>query len=204
MPKLVDRDSRRREVVDALFRVAVRDGLHRASLRAVADEAGLNIGSVRHYFADQRELMRFAMQTMLDRVDDRLQRRIDEAGDPSAFRPAQLRRLAADLLAELLPLDETRRAEAAVFIDFITAARTNPAIGGDLAHRAAVGTRTLVRRILVRMTESAAPRLDLDTETERLTSLLDGLSLNAILHPDLIDPRECIKVLQTHLDQLGD
>ncbi|MBF6060442.1 TetR family transcriptional regulator C-terminal domain-containing protein [Nocardia terpenica] len=204
MPKLVDRDSRRREVVDALFRVAVRDGLHRASLRAVADEAGLNIGSVRHYFADQRELMRFAMQTMLDRVDDRLQRRIDEAGDPSAFGPARLRHLAADLLAELLPLDETRRAEAAVFIDFITAARTNPAIGGDLAHQAAVGTRTLVRRILVRMTESAAPRLDLDTETERLTSLLDGLSLNAILHPDLIDPGECIKVLQAHLDQLAD
>ncbi|MGH3548110.1 MAG: hypothetical protein ACRDQU_08350 [Pseudonocardiaceae bacterium] len=43
----------------------VRSGLQQASLRAVADEATLNLGSVRHYFDNQQELMRFAMQSML-------------------------------------------------------------------------------------------------------------------------------------------
>ncbi|MEI5134937.1 TetR family transcriptional regulator [Streptomyces libani] len=76
MPKQVDREARRREVVDALFRVAVRDGLQRASLRAVADEARLNIGSVRHYFAGQEELM-----PLCDAVDARPGRRPAAAAD---------------------------------------------------------------------------------------------------------------------------
>src|SRR5262245_33159414 len=127
MPKQVDREARRREVVDALFRVVVRDGLQRASLRAVADEARLNIGSVRHYFAGQEELMRFAMRSMLDRVGSRLQRRIDELGDLDTIPGPRLRRFVVELLSELLPLDESRRAEVTVLVDFCTAARTHPA-----------------------------------------------------------------------------
>jgi AcrR family transcriptional regulator len=57
------------------------EGLHRASLRAVADEAQLNIGSLRHYFASQQDLMRFAMQSMLDRVGSRLLEHVERIGD---------------------------------------------------------------------------------------------------------------------------
>ncbi|MFC4591035.1 TetR/AcrR family transcriptional regulator [Sphaerisporangium corydalis] len=204
MPKQVDPVARRGEVVDALFRVVFRDGLQRASLRAVADEAGLNIGSLRHYFADQQELMRFAMRAMLDRVGDRLLHRIDELGDLSALTEEQRLRLPMDLLSELLPLDETRRAEAAVFIDFVTAARTHPAIDDELARRSAAGTRSLIRRILTRMREMGTlrPGLDVDVETERLNSLVDGLGLNTVLYPDLLSPQGCVEVLQTHLDEL--
>ncbi|GAA3091761.1 TetR/AcrR family transcriptional regulator [Streptosporangium carneum] len=204
MPKQVDPVARRNDVVDALFRVVLRDGLQRASLRAVADEAGLNIGSLRHYFANQQELMSFAMQAMLDRVSDRLLRRVDEMGDVSALTREQRRSLTAGLLSELLPLDETRRAEVAVFIDFVAAARTHPAIDAELARRSAVGTRALVRRILVRMEDTGAlrPGLDADVETERLSSLLDGLSLNTVLHPEVLSPEKCVRVLQAHLDDL--
>ncbi|MEK8143280.1 TetR family transcriptional regulator [Streptomyces sp. M10(2022)] len=76
----MDPDARRRTVVDALFRVVVRDGLQRTSLRAVADEAELNIGSLRHYFASQQELMGFAMQSMLDRLGSRLLQRVEQIG----------------------------------------------------------------------------------------------------------------------------
>ncbi|MFF5205913.1 TetR/AcrR family transcriptional regulator [Streptosporangium sp. NPDC000396] len=204
MPKQVDPVARRNDVVDALFRVVFRDGLQRASLRAVADEAGLNIGSLRHYFANQQELMRFAMQAMLDRVGDRLLRRIDDIGDMNALTSEQRRRLPMDLLSELLPLDENRRTEAAVFIDFVTAARTHPAIDAELAHKTAAGTRALVRRVLIRMRDMGTlrPGLHIDTETERLSSLLDGLSLNAVLHPGILGPQGCVEVLQAHLDGL--
>ncbi|MFG2828313.1 TetR/AcrR family transcriptional regulator [Streptomyces sp. NPDC048434] len=204
MPKQVDREARRRDVVDALFRVAVRDGLQRASLRAVADEARLNIGSVRHYFAGQEELMRFAMRSMLDRVGDRLQRRVDELGDLDGLPAAQIRRCAVELLSELLPLDDSRRAEVTVLVDFSTAARTHPAID-DLAQETATGTRTLVRRILTRLDTAGGlrPGLTVDTETERLTSLLDGLAFTAVLRPDVLDAQTCATVLRAHIDDLG-
>ncbi|MFF8271367.1 TetR/AcrR family transcriptional regulator [Streptomyces sp. NPDC016562] len=204
MPKHVDPIARRRHVVDALFRVVVREGLHRTSLRAVADEAQLNIGSLRHYFASQQDLMRFAMQSMLDRVGSRLLEHVERIGDlGSRPRPEQLQ-LAAGLLAELLPLDEHRHAEVSVFLDFNTAARTNPAFG-DLSRQAAEGTRRLMRRVLTRLDATGAlrPGLDLDIETERLTALLDGLSISAVLHPEIVSPQACVDVLLTHLGDLS-
>ncbi|MFE4683356.1 TetR/AcrR family transcriptional regulator [Streptomyces sp. NPDC056721] len=204
MPKYVDPDARRRIVVDALFRVVVREGLQRTSLRAVADEAQLNIGSLRHYFASQQDLMRFAMQSMLDRVGSRLLERIERIGDLEDHpRPEQLQ-LTGGLLAELLPLDERRRAEVTVFLDFNTAARTSPAFA-DLSRQAAEGTRKLVRRVLTRLDASGAlrPGLDLDMETERLTALLDGLSLSAVLHPEILNPRASVDVLLAHLGDLS-
>ncbi|BDM71921.1 HTH-type transcriptional regulator PksA [Streptomyces nigrescens] len=204
MPKVVDPDARRREVVDALFRVVVRDGLQRTSLRAVADEAGLNIGSLRHYFASQQELMDFAMQSMLDGLTDRLLRHVEDIGDLSRHPPVERLRLAAGLLAELLPLDERRRAEVTVFLDFNAAARTNPAFR-DLSDQAAAGSRRLVRRVLTRLDESGTlrPGRDLEIETERLTALLDGLGLGAVRNPDVLSPQMCTAVLAAHLGDLA-
>ncbi|MFD0368250.1 TetR family transcriptional regulator C-terminal domain-containing protein [Streptomyces sp. NPDC127114] len=204
MPKYVDPEARRRLVVDALFRVVVREGLQRASLRTVADEAALNIGSLRHYFASQQDLMRFAMRSMLDRVGARLLARIERTGGLEGRPRADQLALAEGLLAELLPLDEQRRAEVTVFLDFNTAARTNPALG-DLSRQAAEGTRSLVRRVLDRLDASGVlrPGLDLDVESERLTALLDGLGLGGVLQPSLVEPRTCTEVLRAHLEGLA-
>lgn len=204
MPRHVDPEARRRLVVDALFRVVVREGLQRTSLRAVADEARLNIGSLRHYFDSQQDLMRFAMQSMLDRVERRLLEHVERIGDLGRHpRPEQLR-LTAGFLAELLPLDEHRRAEVTVFLDFNTAARTDPAFG-DLSRRTAEGTSNLVRHALTRLvaTDALRPGLDIGIETERLTALLDGLGLRAVLHPASLSPRTCAEVLAAHLGELS-
>ncbi|GHG64395.1 TetR/AcrR family transcriptional regulator [Streptomyces griseocarneus] len=203
MPKLVDPAARRLEVVDAVFRVVVRDGLAQASLRNVADEAGLNIGSVRHYFAGHQELMLFAMRSMLDRVSHRLARHIEEAPDLATASGAERRAVMDGLLCELLPLDDVRRAEVTVFVEFMTAARTDSALG-DLAREAAEGSRGLITRILYRLSARGdlRPGLDPDTEAVRLWGLIDGLCLNSVLHPDLLSPDACVTALRGHLAQI--
>jgi AcrR family transcriptional regulator len=204
VPKVVDPVERRREVVDALFRVVVRDGLQRASLRTVAAEAGLNIGSLRHYFATQQELMRFAMTSMIERVAERLRVTVAEAGDLAALSPEERLELAARLLGELLPLDEPRRAEVTVFLDFAAASRTDPALR-DLAERAAAGTHEFARHVLERAAAGGAlrPGLRLDLETERLASLIDGLGMNAVLRPELVSGPTCLEVVRAHLGTLA-
>ncbi|MGI6870398.1 MULTISPECIES: TetR/AcrR family transcriptional regulator [Amycolatopsis] len=196
MPKIVDPESRRAEVADALFRLAVREGLHRVSLRTVAAEAGLNVGSVRHYFDGQAELMRFAMRTVIDRVSARLTEKVEALGDVGGLSPAERRAARTELLAELLPLDDVRRAEVTVFLEFAVASRTDERLA-DLAREAASGTRALVRRVL-----AALDLDDPDTEVRRLTALIDGLSLNGVLHPDLWSPAAALSALRAHLDAL--
>ncbi|MER5729867.1 TetR/AcrR family transcriptional regulator [Streptomyces sp. NPDC002138] len=204
MPKVVDPVARREQVVDALFRIAIREGLQQASLRNVADEAGLNIGSVRHYFATHQELMIFAMRSMVGRVSGRLLRHVDAAPDLRACSREERRKVVAALLEELLPLDDARRAEVTVFVEFAAAARTTPALGAP-AREAAAGTRALITRVLTRLDEAGdvRPGLDLATETVRLWALLDGLSLDAVLHPELMSGADCVAALRAHLDALG-
>jgi AcrR family transcriptional regulator len=189
MPRKVDAVARRHEVVEALFRVAVRDGLARVSLRTVADEAQLNIGSLRHYFDSQLELMRFAMRAMLDRVAQRVRVRLALLDRTRRAPTAERVREAVALLSELLPLDEARRGEVTVFVDFAALSRTRPELH-DLA---------AARQVLAYLAGTGTDPATLAVEAERLTSLVDGLGLNAVLHPDLVAPADTERVLTAHL-----
>ncbi|MEU3572399.1 TetR family transcriptional regulator C-terminal domain-containing protein [Kitasatospora sp. NPDC036755] len=208
MPKIVDPAERRQAVADAVLRVAAREGLEHASLRNVAEEAGLAVGSVRHYFAGSSELMIFAMRELAQRIEARIRIHaaalLDPARGTDPHERTGRRERTVRLLAETLPLDAGRREESALWLSFVTAARTRP----ELRPRAAElqsGLDELVRRVLIESerTGGTAPGLDLDLETRRLSALLDGLTLQAVQHPDLIGPDELRAVLRRHLDTLA-
>ncbi|MFF4161457.1 TetR/AcrR family transcriptional regulator [Streptomyces sp. NPDC001678] len=201
MPKIVDPEARRRAVADAVFRVARRDGLENASLRNVAQEAGLAVGSVRHYFADHSDLMLFAMRELARRVEDRVRGHAERllATPPAPERAA----LVEELLAEFLPLDQDRHDEAVLWLAFGTAARVRPELrpSADSLH---TGMRELVERVL-RETRSAGglpEDLDVPTEALRTLALIDGLTLTAVLHPDRVPADDMRRVLRLHLRSL--
>ncbi|MFB9432252.1 TetR/AcrR family transcriptional regulator [Streptoalloteichus tenebrarius] len=205
MPKIVDPEARRRAVADAVFRVSARDGLEHASLRNVADEAGLAIGSVRHYFSDHADLMIFAMRELGRRVSERVLAHAERLLNPEPGQTSAHRRDAAErLLGELLPLDESRREEAVLWLTFTTAARTRPRLR-PFAEEMDEGIRTVVRRVLTEARRAGGLPSDLDIplETQRLTALLDGLTLHAVLHPERVTPRTMRAVLRRHLDELA-
>ncbi|HET6285405.1 MAG TPA: TetR/AcrR family transcriptional regulator [Amycolatopsis sp.] len=198
MPKIVDPGARRLEIAEAVFRVIQRDGLAQASLRSVADEARLAIGSVRHYFRGHDELIVFAMRALGDRVEARLLRHLPELLDPETPR-SRRHELTEALLGELLPLTEQTRAETEVWLAFSAAAKNHP----DLAEEAArvhAGVRSLVRRALegARGAGGLLDDLDLDVETERLAALLDGLAMASGQTP----PELMRTVLGRHLGSL--
>lgn len=206
MPKIVDPERRRADVVAALFRVVRRAGLAGASLRNVADEAGLAVGSVRHYFDSHDALLAFALDAVVERVSDRLLARVAvvlpeiEAGRVvgDAARDAT-----ADMLGELLPLDDDRRDEAAVWLAFVDAARTRPALR-ERSAAATAATAALVRRVLAGADRRGGLRagLDLDLEEQRLSALIDGLTLRSVLHPELLAADTARRALRAHLDSL--
>lgn len=198
MPKIVDADARRRAVTDAVFRVIDSDGLEAATLRNIAAEAGLAIGSVRHYFAGHTELTVFALAALRERMTARILGHLDR---PVSEAP---REIAEAVLLEFLPLDEDRRRETVVWLAFVTAARTRPELR-DQATRLHEGTRLVIGRVLERAVAlgRVAPDVDTALETERLSALLDGLAMNAVLQPGLLTPATMLQVLRRHLDSLA-
>lgn len=178
--------------------MVVRDGVEQASLRNVALEAGLAIGSVRHYFDSHDDMIIFAAEALIQSVDQRVMDHVRSLADRT-----DLRRPAERVLSEILPLDDRRRDEAVLWLAFATAARTKSSLLPH-AERIYDGLRALCRRALTVMAEhgTVAGDLDLTLEAERLSSLLNGLTVDGVLHPDRMTPELTVSLLRRHLDSL--
>jgi AcrR family transcriptional regulator len=74
-----------------------RDGVSAVSIRDVAAEAGLAVGSVRHVFGSKAELLEYSMALVHEQTRDRV---------AAHFAIKDPRKFAEAVLAELLPLDD--------------------------------------------------------------------------------------------------
>lgn len=192
---MVDVDARRTELAEAVWRVVLRDGVGRASVRNVAREAGLSMGSLRHYFGSQTELLAFAMRLVTERARGRM-----EALDLSSCGP---RRAVELVIREVLPLDAERRAEAEVWLALTGTALVEPTLR-SLRDEAYDELRELCAWAVGALAGSgdAAGGLDPDLETERLYALIDGLAVHAVIRPQRAPADQMSAVLTRHLDGL--
>jgi AcrR family transcriptional regulator len=194
MPKIVDHEQRRRELGHAVWRVIRRDGVDHASVRAVAEEAGWSPGALRHYFASQSELLAFAMRLVVERIETRLAA-LDRSAEP--------RRSVEQVLHELLPLDDERRAENEVWLAFTARALIDRGLRAqhdeihDALHQACAAALETLAAAGRANTERAT-----ELQAERLHALVDGLAVHTALRPDLMPPEHIVAVLQLHLDAL--
>ena len=82
MPKQVDHQARRLELLDALMRITRADGWDAISLRKVAAEAGTSLGTVQHYFSTKEEMLRFAVEMMAEDTRRRIRERVAALPQP--------------------------------------------------------------------------------------------------------------------------
>jgi len=206
MPKFVDAALRRQEVVEAVFRIVAADGLERASLREVADEAELAVGSVRHYFASSDELLMHSFGVVVDRIVGRLSAADERLAEARPGTPEHHQGVLT-LLGEFLPLDDERAVDACVWMAFKNAARTKPFLApeADRSHRAvaAIVGRLVLEVASAADTDAAMDQQRLVTEAERLLATLDGLTMHALLQPEWMTAQMCSDVLESHLSGLA-
>jgi AcrR family transcriptional regulator len=195
MPRQVDPEQRRAELAEAVWTVIRRDGLQRASVRNVAREAGLSMGSLRHYFASQNELLCFAMGLVGDRARDRI-RSLDPAPGP--------RQAAEQLLHQLVPLDDERRAESEVWLAFTSHALVDARQRAiyEQIHDQLYGACVSALTVLADAGQTAED-LDVPLEAARLHALLDGLAVHAVMRPASLPPSRIVAIIARHLDSLG-
>lgn len=192
MPKIVDHLRRKEELAEAAWRVIRREGLDHVSVRRVADEAGMSLGSLRHYFDTQSELLAFSMRLVSDRVRRRIEK-LSFTGDP--------RRDIEMVIAEILPLDEERQAEAEVWLAFAGKAVSDPSIR-DLSLEVHDDLYAGFRRMIDMLTERKLTAEDIDAEVEakRLHAVVDGLAVHATTFPDRLSQAEMLRIISHHLD----
>ncbi|PXX66370.1 TetR family transcriptional regulator [Nocardia tenerifensis] len=193
MPKIVDHQSRRVELAEAVWRVIARDGIDEISIRSVAAEAGWSSGALRHYFATRAELLAFACEEVITRVTTRI------AALP---RTGSARDIFRAILHETMPLDDRRITESAIAFSFVVLGLSNP-------HLAAVQRKhfgqmyELCHRLisdLSAMNALVVPALPSDVLAQRLHALVDGLSLQRLAGH--LTSRDVIARLDVFLDEI--
>jgi len=184
MPKTVDVDVRRREIVEAAARLIADGGMEAATMRDIAAEAGWTTGVVNHYFTDKRDVLRRTLEHSLR------QRRAER---PTSGTPAQ--RLRAEL-ASALPIDADGRRHWLVTLAFCTQAVGDAELGAVQrdAYRA---FRTRITTLVERCRDGAA-----GGEPERLIATVDGVALQAMFDDRSWPPARQLAVLDEVLTEL--
>ncbi|MCH7895918.1 MAG: TetR/AcrR family transcriptional regulator [Candidatus Methylomirabilales bacterium] len=85
MPIIVDKDRKRRDILQAAMRVFARDGYHRAKMEAVAEEAGIGKGTVYEYFKSKTDLFLVLYDHMLAELKDFYMKELAGIQQPAAI-----------------------------------------------------------------------------------------------------------------------
>ncbi|MCI9889817.1 TetR/AcrR family transcriptional regulator [Micrococcales bacterium 31B] len=109
MPKIVDHDQRRLELVEATWRIIARHGIEGATMREIAAEAGFSNGALKPYFPTKDDLMALAFEHVFNRTNERIAERTRELAGIAALHSFCL---------EVLPLSEDLVSEARIVIGF--------------------------------------------------------------------------------------
>lgn len=196
VPKVVDHDQRRREIVEAIWAVIVRQGLVNATMREIAKEAGYSSGILVHYFTDKADLFVQALQAAHREVHRILKE------SPTYGELIGLSALREYMLA-CLPLDERRRMLAAVEISFWGEAIGNPALLGvndfeTEAFNARLGTR------LEEAQQAGELRagVSIAAAVRSLRVLMDGLSVQSVVYAGAPSAQAQVEMLDEMLDSL--
>lgn len=116
--RVVRRDTRRRQVLDAAVAVMQRTGYHQMSMQALAEEASVSVGLLYKYFGGKEDILLAAVLDILDSFRDQLLPAMDAAGDDPVERLAAGFRRYVEIIGEnrnavLLTYRESRTLDAA-------------------------------------------------------------------------------------------
>ncbi|MCA6300146.1 MAG: TetR family transcriptional regulator C-terminal domain-containing protein [Phenylobacterium sp.] len=198
MPRLVDHDARKRELLDASLALVASEGIEAATLRRLARAADCTTGAITYYFEGRDALL----VAMLRRAHQTTGARMLRA----AGRGASPRDRLWAVLMEALPLDPERLAEWRVWLAFWGAAAGNPALVEENLARYAEWRALL--QTLVR--DLAGTQADLPLRVDALMGLIDGFGLQIALSKGLQSEgavalrQSAERVLKAQVDALMD
>ncbi len=82
MPIIVDKEKKRKEIIEAAIEVFSRTGYHRTKIKDIADEAGLGKGTVYEYFDSKEDLFLKMAEHLFDQYIENQEKLLGAISDP--------------------------------------------------------------------------------------------------------------------------
>jgi TetR/AcrR family transcriptional regulator, transcriptional repressor of bet genes len=185
----VDHEQRRQEICQALWRIAMAEGLVAATFRRVAAEAGVSMNLVQYYFETKDQLLLYGLRRVNEVAIARMQAEMAEfigSGDHRAV-------LRACVLG-MLPMNEETALTSTIYAAYLSYAVHDPQI------KALVNTvvRSLAEQLAPLIEQ--APGVDPVAETTSLAVMTAGLTQQILI--EAYTPEEAVALVDYRLGQL--
>lgn len=184
MPKIVDHEKRRHELVEATWRVICRVGLHNTTVGLIAAEAGYSHGVVAHYFSNKADVLYAAHQLTFSR----LKQRVDLLLLETRARESPAAKLRT-VFEWMLPLDPERLIEAEVELNFWgQAVTTDSLLGARTGALQTEMTEWWIPLIAGCRADGLISRGGTDESIAKaIMAFIDGVSAYSVLFPQYYD-----------------
>ncbi|MEU8762679.1 helix-turn-helix domain-containing protein [Streptomyces sp. NPDC048659] len=161
--------TRRTQILEAAARVIARRGIRGLRVEELAAEAGVSTALIYYYFKDRAGILRHTLEFINDRAE-----RYTSDRDPDAPPLTPRQELEETLLLELQDIPDVRENSAA-WGELRASAVFDELLREDLARATLVWTQEVAA--LLGQVRPMAPASALAASGERLTALLEGLSM---------------------------
>jgi AcrR family transcriptional regulator len=195
VPKIVDHEERRADLIAATWRVIARLGIDGVTIREIAREAGCSTGSLAHYFRDKDDILRMALEMADARVRDRI------AAVPAGLTPVAMLR---EVLSHSLPLDDDRAFDLSLDVNFWARALNHRHLRA-LQHSDHDRWRACILGLVEEAIAAGEFTEGLKAEDicDVLVAFVDGIGLQGLVYPELISVDRIERLLDLQLIALG-
>lgn len=194
MPRIVNHEKKRKSIAEAAWSIIKKEGIEKASIRRVAIEAGMSAGALRHYFSTKDEMLLFIMDYYLEEGKKRSQSKSWSDNPLQAV---------AEVLLELIPIDEEKKIETSVWWILALQSLTSDTLKekkDEMTNGMYELASSMIEILVLQGILSDSTNVKL--EKSRLAALIDGLSIHALLRPDVYSPEKVKEVIRYHLETL--
>ncbi|WP_342542388.1 TetR family transcriptional regulator C-terminal domain-containing protein [Paenisporosarcina sp. FSL H8-0542] len=190
MPKQVNHEERRQIIAEATWEMIMKKGIEGTTVRAIADEANLSLGALRHYFSSQEELLSYSMELVKERVTERIEKKFAQ--------DIPMDELLVHFSLEIIPLDDQSRLEMTVWFHFMANVQFRHKFEGD------DGILQALEQLLSLLEAHGRlkPGIELQEEIETLYALVDGLAIHCLFAPVRLTRERIVPIIVKHVNLL--
>jgi AcrR family transcriptional regulator len=175
VPKVVDHDARRREIIGVVWRLVAEEGIQSVTTRRIAEAAGFANGALLYYFPNKDAVLTAAFRHIFEATNTRADKAEGERHGLAGLRT---------LCLEIMPLDDERLTEARLAITFWQQALNSP----EKAELHAGFMNRWRVEMSARLTEATADGEigelpSIDAVVDELLAMLMGLQILGVLSP---------------------
>ncbi|GLZ42547.1 TetR/AcrR family transcriptional regulator [Actinokineospora sp. NBRC 105648] len=172
MPKVIDHEQRRREIVEVAKRLIAEGGFEAATMRSIVTAAGFANGALKHYFAGKDGIIAATFESVLDETARRMSELDPDVGPVAALR---------GFVEAAMPLEPDRISSARVLLVLWGHSVTNPDLARQYRDLLTIWRGELTRRIGAVWDRGEPPAAGL--LADEIISVTIGANVASLMHP---------------------